>query len=459
MRDLFDRTRPGNVAETFRTMLPLLMMAAAGAINAVTDRFFLARFSDTAVGAVVPAGVLVGTLSCFFLATAGYSSTFVAHAFGRGDREGTGRALFHGLVLALVFVPFILLAIPVGHVLLARSGHAAELVAAERAYFDITMPAAILQVFAGVLGGYFNGLGRTSIAGLAGTVGCLVNLALDPLFIFTFDGGVVGAAWASVAGSAATCLCLCSAFIRTARVFAGGHRPAVDTVLLLRIFRTGAPTGIMNLFGAGVFTVFVMATGRLDALSLAVSNIAFGVNKVFYVAVSGLRDGATVLSGQYFGRGDSAAVKRVYASAVLLAVAAAVLVGGGAVALSGEIAGIFRAADSSFDPAAFRSTLTAVLGVMALRMLAEALVEPSVGIAKGIGDTTFAMFARMASGIFVWLPLIWLVSATSATIAGFWLTMPVHLFATAAILFLRFKTIARNASPLSFPISRKSPVF
>lgn len=431
MRDLFDRTRPGNVAETFRTMLPLLMMAAAGAVNTVVDRAFLARFSDTAVGAVVPAGVMVGTLSCFFLATAGYSSTFVAQRHGRGDGEGAARAFAQGLVLAVLSVPFLLLAIPFGHLLMAASGHGAELVAAERAYFDIAMPAAVLQVFAGVLGGYFNGLGRTSVAGLAGTVGCLVNLALDPLFIFMFNGGLVGAAWASVAGSAVTCLGLLG------KMRGSGIPFVFDGALLLRIIRYGAPTGLMQLFGSAIFTVFVLATGRLDAMSLAVSNIAFGVNSVFYVAVSGLRDGATVLAGRYRGKGDFAALGRLYRSSLLLAFVAALGVGLGAVSLSDVLADVFRAADSDFDPAVFRTTLLAVLSVMALRALAEAVVETSVGVLKGVGDTAFTMFARMASGLFIWLPLIGLISVFYPTITAFWLTMPAHLVATSALLVWR----------------------
>ena len=173
-----------------------------------TDRVFLSRYSDDAMQASVPAGVLSYLLLCVLQVTICYSGTFVAQFHGAGRRLDCARALTQCIWLMAVTVPLTLLAIPVGHFLMDISGHAQSVAAAERVYFDIMMVGGVLMPIGGALNGYFTGRGFTRLIMWISVAGSALNIALDWALIYGHFGlpelGIEGAAYGTVASFAAS---------------------------------------------------------------------------------------------------------------------------------------------------------------------------------------------------------------------------------------------------------------
>ena len=210
----------------------------------------------------------------------------------------------------------------------------------------------------------------------------------------------------------------------------------LEPKLALGVLRYGSENGAMAFFDNLTFMAFVMVTGRLDAMSLAVSNMVFGVNCVFFALVSGLRDGVSVLVGRFCGRRDYAAAERSLRSTLAISVAVAASFGAFVAFGAGWLADSFRAADSAFDREAFRSLASVVFSILAFRALAESFVEPCAGALRGAGDTRWLMFTRTVCGIFVWMPAVALVAGVKPSLPALWLTMPAYL-AFLAFVFLR----------------------
>ena len=436
--------RKGNLRDVLRTTLPLMLAMGAHAINQFTDRVFLARHSDAAIQASLPGGILSWLFICLLVATAGYSGTFVAQFHGAGSKRDAAAAYGQGLWLSLMALPIILLSIPFGHILFNLAGHAPAILADEKAYYDILQLGGVFCVLEAVLAGYFAGQDRTRLVGFATTLGCASNILLDWMFIFGTWGcgrwGIVGAGWATALAAAVPCVVLGAVtFFDPAlrgRRYLAALRPRPD--LLRRIIRYGFPSGLHQFLDVATFAVFVMITGRLDGLSLAVSNIVFTVNYFSFAPLVGLGQGTTVLVGQYQGANDPVASTRATKSALVLGCAYVALFALVVVLFSNEIMDTFRGEETSFEIGAFHALGRTLMLIMLNWAFFDAVSLIVGGALKGAGDTKFVMYALLVISVGIWMPVVLLVQWLSPSIRLLWLTMPFYCGICALACIVRF---------------------
>ncbi len=436
--------RKGNLRDALNTSLPLVLAMGANAINQFTDRVFLARYSDDAIQASLPGGILSWLFICLLVATAGYSGTFVAQFHGAGSKRDAAAAYGQGLWLTLLALPLILLSIPFGHFLLNLSGHAPAVLAAEKTYYDILQVGGVFCVLQAVLSGFFTGQGRTRLVGFATCFGSLSNILLDWMFVFGNWGcgrwGIAGAGWATVLAAAIPCVILgaVTSFdpaLRGLRYLAA-LKPRLD--LLRRIVRYGLPSGLHQFLDIATFAAFVMVTGRLDALSLAVSNIVFTVSYFSFAPLLGLGQGATVLVGQCQGAQDTAASVRATKSGLLLGCIYVALFALVVFCFSDAIMDTFRGSDTKFDAAATHALGRTLMWIMLSWAIFDAVSLIVGGALKGAGDTKFVMLALLVISLGIWMPTVFLVLWLAPSITNLWLTMPFYCAVCAVTCIVRF---------------------
>lgn len=430
--------KPGGLRETVRIVWPLAVAMMAEAANHVCDRLFLSHCDDAALEAVLPAQMLAVLLSGFLSATIGYSATFVAQLHGGGKRHAACRAFAQGLWLTLLSLPVFLLFIPFGRFIISSFGANEAIRAAEQSYFAICAPAGVFSVLNCVLGGILTGQARTRYVGLCAVIGSLANLALDPLLIFTCGLGIAGAALATAVAQALVTVLLLVAVLRDPLVregfragdfrFGGGR--------CLAILRFGLPLGFSALIGGISFTAFNFLVARCAPHELAASNTVFAVNNVFFLATCAAAQGITILSGRYHGARRDDVVATVFRSGLVIVGLALAVCFSVAIPCAGFIMDLFRSADSTFDPAAFRLCGFYLFVIMFFREIAEGALLVAGGALRGIGDTEYVMLTQCAVEAFLRLPLIFAVAALSNSVYLLWLTMPLDLGLTA-YLFIR----------------------
>ena len=436
--------RKGNLRESFRTVFPLILAMGANAINQFADRIFLARFSDSAIQASLPGGILSWLFICLLVATAGYSGTFVAQFHGAGSRRDAAAAYGQGLWLTLMCLPLVLGSIPLGHLVFDLCGHAPAIVAEEKAYYDILQLGGVFCVLNAVLSGYFTGIGRSRLVGFANVVGNLANLVLDWMFIFGKCGcaawGIRGAGWATAIAAALPCVILGAVTLFDPALRGARYLAALRLRgnLLRRIVRYGIPSGLHQFIDVATFTVFVMLTGRLDAMSFAVSNIGFAVNHLSFAPLMGLNQGASVLVGQHQGAHDPDASIRATKSCLFIALAYMGLFATVLFCFPDAIMDLFRGEASQFDPAAFRRLGRTLLWLLLSWGLFDATGLVVGGALKGAGDTKFVMYALLVISLGIWMPIVLLVQRLSPSIRLLWLTMPFYCGICALACIVRF---------------------
>ena len=440
----FDRQREGNVFETARIIWPLVLAMAASTANHICDRLFLAHAGDAAIEAVLPADMLAQIVIGFLVCAIGYSATFVAQLHGAGKPHQAVRSFAQGLWLTLMSLPILLATVPLGRFLIDIAGHVESVRTAEKAYFSIVAPSGFLCVLNTVLAGVLTGQGHTRYTGFCTFIGCLCNLALDPILIFGLGPmptmGISGAATATLVSYGITTVLLAIAVLRDPLVKFGLAAGDFTFSLprTLSILKFGAPLGLTSFFGCISFTIFTFATGRCEPIALAASNTIFAVNNVFYSATCATSQGINILSGRYHGARNDAAAANVFTSGLWLVGIVLVISFSIALPCAGMIMDLFRGADSSFDPAAFRFYGFALFSIMFFREIAEGLLYVAGGALRGVGDTKFVMLIQTSVETFIRIPLILAVCTFSNSIFLLWLTMPLDMGITAALLTRRW---------------------
>ena len=431
---------PGGIRETARIVWPLALAMMAGAMNHVCDRLFLARCGDAALEAVLPAEMLSALLGGFLAATIGYSATFVAQLHGGNRPHDAVNAFAQGLWLALFAAPLFLLFFPVGNFIIATCGHDAAVCAAEKAYFAVNAPAGMLVVVNGVLAGILTGQGHTRHVGFSTVAGSILNLALDPLFIFTCGLGISGAALATAVANLGVTLLLGVAIVRDPLVRSGGRAGdfRFNAARCRAIIRFGFPLGLNSLAAGISFSAFNFLVARCAPHELAASNTVFAVNNVFYLATCAASQGVTILTARYHGAGQDEHAVRALRSGVVLVATALVVCFAVALPCAGTIMDLFRGTDSAFDAAAFRRCGTLLFVIMFFREIAEGALLLAGGALRGVGDTRYVMAVQCSIEVFLRVPLIFLVSALSQSVYLLWLTMPLDIGVISTLLVRRW---------------------
>ena len=307
---------PGGYREVLRMAYPLIISTGSFSVMQFVDRVFLARHSAVSIQAALPAGLLSFTLICAFMALAGYANTFVAQYHGSGDPRGCSRSTAQGVWLSLMSWPIILLLIPVGRWLLQGAGHAPDVLAQELDYYTILMLGGVTIPMGAAISSFFTGRGDTLTNMFAQVAGNVVNIVLDYALIFGRWGmpemGIRGAALGTVVAGFVPLVILFALYFsrRMDLSFQTRSTFRVDRKLMARLIRFGLPSGLHLFLDVSSFSAFVLMTGHMGALPLAVSNIALSINTLAFMPLVGISIAAATLVGQYQGRQDPATAEK-----------------------------------------------------------------------------------------------------------------------------------------------------
>lgn len=244
-----------------RLAIPILGTSLIQLLYSFTDMAWLGRLSAEAVAAAGAASVFIWLANSFSLVNKVGAEVTVANAIGRGELKDAATYAAHTSTLGFIMgvgmmLIYGLLASPlIGFYQLAPHIH--QMGVQYMQIVSLGMPLIFMIVS---YTGTYNASGHSKIPFIISTIGLVMNMILDPIFIFLFDLGVVGAAWATII-SQATVLTLFLIQILHRDKLLGGIQ--IFTRLQRRftnhILRLGTPVAIMN----SLFALINMSLGRV----------------------------------------------------------------------------------------------------------------------------------------------------------------------------------------------------
>ena len=152
-------------------------------------------------------------------------ASLISRRMGAGDREGMAMTFGNMVSLAVILGVSILVLGRVGMVPLLRIFGANEAILPySREYFEVIILAVPLMTFSIAGNDGIRAEGNAKIAMMAMILGSVLNIILDPLFIFGLDMGIRGAAVATVISISATSLFIIIYFMSGSCEFPIGFR-------------------------------------------------------------------------------------------------------------------------------------------------------------------------------------------------------------------------------------------
>lgn len=301
----------------FRMALPAVAAQIVNLLYNIVDRIYIGHIPGYGTDALAGIGV---TGSIIMLITAcsafvgGGGAPLAAIALGRGDRGRAEKLLGNGFTLLLFFsVMFSVGVYLFMEPLLFLIGASERTIGYAVDYLSIYLLGTVFVQLAVGLNPFINTQGRSRIAMASVVIGAVLNIALDPLFIFTFDMGVKGAAVATVI-SQAVCAVWVMGFLMSEKATLRLHwkniRP--DSRVMLAILGLGISPFIMS--STESLVGFVLNSSLVRFGDLYVSALAIMQSAMLFVSVPlvGFSQGFVPVVGYNYGHGDNGRVKECF---------------------------------------------------------------------------------------------------------------------------------------------------
>ena len=308
--------------------LPLMVSMIVTLFYNIADTYFVAASGNISLiaGVSVCAPLLTVMMALGNLFAQGGSS-LVARLLGRNEKAEAGRIssfCFYGALLGGFFLMAVLLIFRGS--LLHLLGASRDTMAYASSYSTVLALGAPFIVVSYVHTNLLRTEGMSKEAMIASVGGAVLNVALDPLFIFTFKMGEAGAAVATVLGYALTVVLCLGAVVKKSSFLS--VRPADARVAaseireLTEIGATAALTNIMSCAYSIVLNRFLLpyGTDKIAALGV-VSRICM----VTSLATAALAFGGQPLMGYLYGAGNRSGMRALlkYVSHLLIGVSSA----------------------------------------------------------------------------------------------------------------------------------------
>ncbi len=390
--------------------IPTIISMLVSAAYNMADTYFVSQISTSAsgaVGIVFPMMMIIQTVG--MTVGMGAGST-ISRLLGRKDPGQAERFLSTAFFLALFFGG-ILAAIGLGfpNAILRLLGATDTILPYARDYASYIFIGAPLFAGSFVLNNTLRSEGNAVLSLIGISIGAVINVGLDPIFIFVLDMGIGGAALATVISQVVGFCILISHYVfRRAALHLSPRQAGFHWRIIGEILRIGSPTlGRQGMASIGVI-ILNTAASKYGDVAIAAMTIANRVTMMVYSTIIGFGQGFQPVVGYNFGAGRHDRVRKAYwfsivVGTVYMAAAAAVIL-----VLAPSILAWFRADDAEVIR----------LGARALRFQAsvwvlQALVIVTNMLYQATGHALPALIMSMSRQGLFFIPAILILTAVA----------------------------------------------
>ena len=398
--------------------IPCIISLLVGALYNIVDQIFIANasylgsYGNAANTVVFPLtvvalaiAVMVGDGCC----------AFVSMALGRRETETAKRSVGNAVVLS-VAASLVLTAVYLifADSIIAMFGGTVneETFHHSQEYFFYITLGIPFYMFGQAMNPVIRADGNPKFAMISTLAGAVINIILDPIFIFVFKWGMMGAAVATVVGQVVTAI-LAVWYLLHMKIIKPGKS---DFILQKSVFGRMLVLGITS-FLSQISLVAAMAAinnmlrkyGALDAvfgqeqyaqIPMAVVGIVMKFFQIVISIVVGMAAGCIPIVGYNMGAGEKQRVRELFTKLLI----AEALVGAIALVLAEcfprQLIAIFGAANESsyytdFAVKAFRTYLC----MMVLACVNKACFIFLQAVGKALASTLLSMFREVVFGV------------------------------------------------------------
>ena len=439
--------------------LPIIASMLVQALYNIVDSVFVSRVSEQALTAVSLAFPAQNLMIGLATGTAVGVNALMGRALGAGLRERADKVANNGVFLAVVgFVISAVLGATCSEVFFRSQTQVENIIQMGNSYMRIVTIGSLGMFCQIMYERLLQGTGRSLLSMYTQGLGAIINIILDPIFIFGLKMGVAGAAVATIIGQ--FCGCALAIYFN--------HKKNTDITLSLRGFRPNWRL-IGEIYAIGLPSVIMIAIGSVMTFLMnkilivyhtahETAATAFGVyfklNSFIFMPIFGLNNGVIPIVAYNYGARNRKrmvdTIKRGALYASLIMVFGTVLFW----AIPGPLLKIFDATDTMLQ-----------VGIPALRIISLSFCMAGACIALGssfqaLGKAVYSMTTSIIRQLVFLVPIAYVLARYGQSIGNdnlVWWSYPLAEIASLLVTLAFFRRLYRTLiAPL--PASGGAPV-
>ena len=295
----------GEIGKALRTLtIPAATAMMVNAVYNVVDTAFIGLLHDTpSIGAAAilfPVFMLIGAIGLTFGMGA---ASLISRQLGANDGEGARRtastAFYTTLLIGVGFAVF-------GNIfieqVLALFGATETILDRAEVYGRIIIGGSFFQILNMCMNNLLRSEGAAKYSSIALMAGGILNIILDPIFMFVFDFGLAGAAMATITAQIVSNIYLLRYFLKNKGILKLRFKDISPGLRLYRdILNTGLPTFYRQVLTSIAMGLFNNAAAFYGDPAVAAIGIVMRVVSLMMMAIFGIGQGLQPLAGFNFG--------------------------------------------------------------------------------------------------------------------------------------------------------------
>lgn len=425
----------------FPIMLGTLFQQLYNTVDTVVVGQFVGTQALAAVGGST--AQILNLIIGFFVGVSSGATVIVSQFYGAKDSEGVSRAVHTTIVMSIVGGALLtVVGLATAPTLLRWMQTPEDTMTDSATYLRIVFLAMIPQMIYNNGSGILRAVGDSRRPLYFLIVSCLLNVALDLLFVLVCHMGVAGVAIATSIAQAVSAVLVWVSLARTKDSYRlEPSKLRCDGVLLKRTIHIGLPAGLQSVMYT-ISNMTITATINTFGTTTVAAWVALGkVDGMFWMILGAFGVSVTTFVGQNYGARRFDRAKKSLHVSTWMALITAWLFGGACVLAGREV---FRLFSKEADVIAIAFQM---LTYMAPCYWIFVPIELISGALRGMGDTLIPT-AITAVGICA-LRVVWMFTVVPQwhEILAIMISYPISWVLTSSAFILYYRKVSRRYLP------------
>ena len=423
--------------------LPMIISMLVQSMYNIVDSVFVAQISENALTAVSLAFPLQNLMIAFAGGTAVGVNALLSRSLGEKNQDHVNQTAVNSVFIFLVTaVIFMIAGLTLSNLFFNVQTTNTEIVNAGTQYSMIVVGCSIGLFCQFLFERLLQATGRTLFTMVTQGLGAIINIILDPIFIFGLCGfpkmGVAGAALATITGQIIACLLALFFNLKFNHdIHFKFKRFRPNAHIVKQIYSVGIPSIIMQSIGSvmtfGMNTILI----TFSTTATAVFGVYFKLQSFVFMPVFGLNNGMIPIIAYNLGAKQK---KRMFDTIKLAMIYATGMMIIGVIffeTIPQTLLGFFNASEAMIK-----------IGTPALRIIAIHFIFAGFSIVcsatfQAVGKGTYSLLTSLIRQLLVLLPCAYVLSLTG-NLDLIWLCFPIAEIFSAVTSFILMKRTRRH---------------
>ncbi|HHU83388.1 MAG TPA: MATE family efflux transporter [Firmicutes bacterium] len=286
-----------------RFSLPAILAMAVNASYNIVDTIFVGKLGAKATAALsicYPVQMILGAVA---IGTGIGAGSLIARSFGAKDQKKASLVAGQVFLLSMIFgLAATLTSLFFLRPLLVLFGATPEILEATVEYMSVIASGAFFLFFIMMMNHVTRAEGNPTLSMVVMISSAVINIILDPIFIFGLGMGIKGAAVATIIAKIAGAIIQSSYFLtgRSALTISWKHlRP--NFRIIWDIYKVGLPSLLIQVSGNLAIIIANRILGGFSHIPIAVMGIVLRMQMLAFMPVIGISQGLIPIVGYNFG--------------------------------------------------------------------------------------------------------------------------------------------------------------